>query len=165
MDENEKRKELAVYLQDHYAGAVAAIEMLEHLIKTHAGKPLERFFRKPCADIRSDRRQLRNVMTVLGFQESTVRDTGAWMAEKLARTKLGFSNGKTVGLRLVESLEILQLGISGKRALWRVLSAVSKNSRLLQHTDFTVLERRALEQLERVDAKRLEAARATFRAT
>src|SRR5439155_1141816 len=118
--------------KDHYAGAVAAIEMLEHLIKTHAGKPLERFFRKLCADIRLDRRQLRNVMTVLGFQESTVRDTGAWMAEKLARTKLGFSNGKTVGLRLVESLEILQLGITGKRLLWRAMSAAIKSSPVLQ---------------------------------
>ena len=115
------------------------------------------------ADIKSDRRQLRNLMNVLGFQKSTVRDTGAWMAEKLARTKLGFSNGKTVGLCLVESLEVLQLGFSGKRALWHVLSAVGKNSRVLQHTDFTALERRAVEQLERVEAKRLAAARATFR--
>jgi hypothetical protein len=164
MAENQKRKELAVYLQDHYAGAVAAIEMLDHLIKIHAGKPLERFFSKLHADIRSDRKQLRNTMTVLGFQKSTVRDTGAWMAEKLARTKLGFSNGKTVGLCLVESLEILQLGISGKRALWRVLSAVSKNSRVLRQTDFIALERRAMKQIERVEAKRLEAARATFRA-
>jgi len=143
MDQNEKRKELAVYLQDHYAGAVAAIEMLEHLIKTHAGKPLERFFRKLCADIRSDRRQLRKIMTVLGFQESTVRDTGAWMAEKLARTKLGFSNGKTVGLRLVESLEILQLGITGKRLLWRAMSTAIKSSPVLQQSDFTALERSA----------------------
>src|SRR5437660_11251246 len=163
MAENQKRKELAVYLQDHYAGAVAAIEMLQHLIKTHAGNPLERFCSKLHADIKSDRRQLRNLMNVLGFQKSTVRDTGAWMAEKLARTKLGFSNGKTVGLCLVESLEVLQLGFSGKRALWRVLSAVGKNSRVLQHTDFTALERRAVEQLERVEAKRLAAARATFR--
>jgi len=165
MAENQKRKELATYLQDHYAGAVAAIEMLEHLVKNHAGNPLERFFSKLHADIRSDRRQLRNVMTILGFQKSTVRDTGAWMAEKLARTKLGFSDGKTVGLCLVESLEILQLGITGKRLLWRALSAASQNSPVLQQSDFTALERRALEQLERVDAKRLEAARATFRAT
>src|SRR5215813_6914565 len=162
MDENEKRKELAVYLQDHYAGAVAAIEMLEHLITTHAGQPLERFFRKLCADIRSDRSQLRNVMTALGFQESTVRDTGAWMAEKLARTKLGFSKGKTVGLRLVESLEILQLGITGKRLLWRAMSAANKGSPVLQQSDLTALETRATKQLERVEAKRLEAARATF---
>lgn len=164
MAETEKRKELAVYLQDHYAGAVGAIQMLEHLIKAHAGKPLERFFSRLHTDIRSDRRQLRHIMTILGFQKSTVRDTGAWMAEKLARTKLGFPTGKTVGLCLVESLEILQLGISGKRALWRVLSAVGKNSRVLEHTDFTALERRAVEQIERVEAKRLEAARATFRA-
>ena len=128
MDENEKRKELAVYLQDHYAGAVAAIEMLEHLIKTHAGKPLERFFTKLHADVTLDHEQLRNVMTVLGFQESIVRDISAWMAEKLARAKLGFSNGKTVGLRLVESLEILQLGITGKRLLWRAMSAAIKSS-------------------------------------
>jgi hypothetical protein len=164
MAENQNRKELAIYLQDHYAGAVAAIEMLEHLIKIHAGKPLERFFSKLHADIKSDRKQLRHVMTVLGFQESMVRDTGAWMAEKLARTKLGFSNGTTVGLRLVESLEILQLGITGKRLLWRAMFAASKNSPVLQQTDFTHLERRAMKQLERVEAKRLEAARAAFRA-
>ena len=165
MPANQKRKELAVYLQDHYAGSVVAIEMLQRLIKAHGGKPLERFFSKLHGDIRSDRRQLRHVMTTLGFQKSAVRDTSAWMAEKLARTKLGFSNGKTVGLCLVESLEILQLGISGKRALWRALSAVGKNSRALRNTDFTALERRAVEQLERVEAKRLQAARAAFRST
>ncbi len=164
MADNEKRKILGVYLQDHYAGAIAAIEMLEHLIKTHAGKPLERFFTKLHADVTLDHEQLRNVMTVLGFQESTVRDTGAWMAEKLARTKLGFPTGETIGLRLVESLEILELGITGKQLLWRAMSAASQSSPVLHRTDFTYLEKRAMEQLERVEAKRLEAARATFRA-
>ena len=107
MADDEKSKELEVYLQDHYAGAVGATELLEHLIRTHAGKPFERFFTKLHAEITSDHEQLRNVMTVLGFQESSVRDTGAWMAEKLARAKLGFSTGEAVGLCLVESLEIL----------------------------------------------------------
>jgi hypothetical protein len=164
MADDEKMKELEVYLQDHNAGAVGAIELLGHLIKTHAGKQLERFFTRLHADVRSDHEQLRNVMTLLGFQESSVRDTGAWKAEKIARAKLGFSAGENVGLRLVESLEILQLGITGKQLLWRAMSAASQNSLVLQRTDFTYLEKRAMEQLERVEAKRLEAARATFRA-
>jgi len=91
-----------------------------------------------------------------------VRDTGAWMAEKLARTKLGFSKGKTVGLRLVESLEILQLGITGKRLLWRAMFAAIKSSPVFQQSDFIALETRTTKQLERVETKRLEAARATF---
>jgi len=33
-------KELAIYLKDHLAGSVAAIELLDHLIKTHEGTPL-----------------------------------------------------------------------------------------------------------------------------
>jgi hypothetical protein len=164
MTDDEKRKKLEVYLQDHYAGAVGAIELLEHLIKTHAGKSFERFFTKLHADVTSDHKQLRNVMTVLGFQESSVRDTGAWMAEKLAWAKLGFSAGETVSLRLVESLEILLLGITGKQLLWRSMSAASQNSSVLQRTDFTYLEQRAMKQIERVETKRLEVARATFRA-
>jgi hypothetical protein len=164
MADDEKRKKLEVYLQDHYAGGVAALELLEHLIKTHTGKPSERFFAKLHADVTSDHKQLRNIMTVLGFQESSVRDTGAWMAEKLAWAKFGFSTGETVGLRLVESLEILLLGITGKQLLWRAMSAASQNSPVLQRTDFSYLERRATEQLERVEARRLAAARATFRA-
>lgn len=165
MSDDERSKDLEVYLQDHYAGGVRAIELLEHLIKTHDDQPLGRFCTELHADVTSDHEQLRNLINALGFEESRVRNAGAWMAEKLGRAKLGFPGGETASLRLVQAFETLLLGITGKQLLWRSMSAVSSTSPVLQRTDFTHLEKRALEQIERVEAKRVGAARAAFRAS
>jgi len=51
------------------------------------------------------------------------------------------------------------LGITGKQLLWRALSAALANSPLLRGVDLQQLEERAINQIERVEAKRLETAR------
>lgn len=158
-DENEP---LEVYLKDHYAGAVGALELIEHSIKAHEGTPLAVFFQELHGDVKADHEQLHNLMSALGFEESDVRNAGAWMAEKLGRVKLGFSGGEASGLRLLQTLESLYLGITGKRLLWRALQALRDSSPVLQRTDFEHLEKRALEQLEKLEAQRLAAAHAAF---
>ena len=163
MSNEESKKELEIYLQDHYAGAVGAIELLEHLIQAHAAKPLETFFTELHADVKADHEQLHNLINALGFEESGVRNAGAWIAEKLSRAKLGFSGDETSGLGLLEALETLLLGVTGKKVLWRALAAAREASPILQRTDFAYLEKRAMEQADRVEAQRLETARATFR--
>jgi hypothetical protein len=100
-------EQLEVYLKDHYAGGVGALELIEHSIKTHEGTPLAAFFEELRGDVKADHEQLHNLMTTLGFEGSGVRDAGAWMAEKLGRAKFGFSGGETSGLRLVQTLESL----------------------------------------------------------
>ena len=164
MAEKKSSEDLEVYLKDHYAGAVGALELLEHLGKAHAGDPLGEFFRGLESDVKADHEQLHNLMTTLGFEESGVRNAGAWVAEKVGRVKLGFSAGEEAKLRLLQSLESLFLGITGKQILWRALRATSDAWPTLQQTDFDHLERRALEQLERVEAQRIEAARGAFSA-
>jgi len=151
--------QLEVYLKDHYAGGVAALQLIEHSIKTHEGTPLSAFFEELRGDVKADHEQLHNLMTTLGFEGSGVRNAGAWMAEKLGRAKFGFSGGEASGLRLVQTLESLFLGITGKQLLWRALHATRDSSPILQRTDFEHLEKRAVEQLERVEAKRLAAAK------
>ncbi len=120
-------------------------------------------FSGSCTAIQADHEQLHNLMTTLRFEASSVRNAGAWVAEKAGRVKLGFSSGEDAHLRLLQSLESLFLGITGKQILWRALRATRDASPILEQTDFDHLERRALEQLNRVETQLIEAARAAFR--
>ncbi len=157
----EGKDDLGIYLKDHYAGGVGATELLEHLIKTHEGDPLGIFFQGLLDDVSADLKTLHRLMTELGFEESSVRNAGAWMAEKFAQAKLGLGGGQE-GLELLQALETLFVGITGKRLLWRALATVGRADWVLQESDFNQLEKRALEQLDRVEAKRLELVGAIF---
>jgi hypothetical protein len=161
MPDERAKDDLETYLQDHYAAAVGALELIEHLEKAHAGDALGEFFSQLHAEVKSDHEQLHNLISVLGLEESNLRNAGAWTAEKLGRVKLGFS-GEDASLRLLQSIETLVVGLTGKKLLWRALAAAKDSSSILQRTDFAQLEQRAEEQIARVEAQRIEAARATF---
>ena len=162
MSDAAKKDQIGIYLKDHHAGGVGALELIEHSIKGHAGTPLAAFFAELHGDIKADHEQLHKLMTTLGVADSGARNAGAWMAEKFSRAKLGFSDGDVSGLRLLQTLESLILGITGKKLLWRALHAVRQSSPALQQMDFEHLEKRAIEQADRVEIKRLETARAVF---
>src|SRR5258708_111751 len=154
-------EELTNYLNDHLAGSVGALELLDRLIETYEGKPLEKFFRDLRADIDHDQGYLKELIQKLGAEESTARKAGAWIAEKLSRSKIDLDEGsKELGLFL--ALEALVLGITGKRSLWRALQSASHAVPELARLDYPGLEKRAIEQCERVEARRLEIARAVF---
>jgi hypothetical protein len=154
-------KQLATYLNDHVAGAVAAVELLDHLVEAHQGRPLENFFRELRGDIVADLEVLRKILQRFS-KESALRKAGAWLAEKFNRTKVKMSGEKRGELGLVTALEILVLGITGKQLLWRALNASLGSSPLLRGADLGKLEERAIDQLERVEARRLKAAREAF---
>ncbi|HEX5176710.1 MAG TPA: hypothetical protein VFV83_06770 [Chthoniobacteraceae bacterium] len=157
-----KGDEIDVYLKDHYAGGIGALEVLEHSIKAHAGTPLAAFFADLRRDIKADHDQLHNLMSALGLADSDMRNAGAWLAEKFSRAKIGFSGGEDSGLRLLQTLESLALGITGKQLLWRALHSIRKSRPALEQTDFRRLEDRAIEQSDRVEIRRLETARSVF---
>ena len=162
MSDEKKNGDLETYLQDHSAGAIGAIELIEHLMKAHADEELGDFFRGLHREITADHEQLRNVISALGFEESSVRNAGAWMAEKFARVKLGITESGEQQLRLLQSLETIYVGIAGKRLLWRALAAARDSSTVLRMTDFALLEQRAVEQAEEVETRRLAVARRTL---
>lgn len=155
-------KELATYLNDHLAGSVAAIELLDHLIKEQAGQRLEKFLTDLCDEISADQQVLRDLIHKLGFEESAVRKTGAWVMEKLARPKMDVAGDEGGGLGVLQALEALALGITGKQLLWRSLGTVEANSTHLQGINLPSLEQRAVEQFERVERERLHLARAAL---
>ncbi len=154
-------KELAGYLRDHLAGATAAVEFLEHLQEEHKGSELGGFFATLHREVTSDRETLRLLLRRFS-RESSMRNAAAWLAEKFNRAKIKLAGDKPGELGLVEALEILVLGITGKQLLWRALAASLGESPLLKGFNLAELEQRAIDQLERVEAHRLEAARAAF---
>jgi hypothetical protein len=152
-------KHLLTYLKDHLAGSTIALEILEHLISTHAGTPLEPLFRKLREEIVQDRQALEGIIRRFGSAESPIRNTGAWLSEKLARVKLLLEGAGGGPMARLEALEALSLGIEGKRALWDALAAAAPAVPPLQGVDLDLLKQRAQQQRERVEALRLEAAR------
>jgi hypothetical protein len=56
------KQELPPYLNDHLAGSVAALELVDHLIKTYKGKPLEQFFQNLRHEIDADQKTLQDLI-------------------------------------------------------------------------------------------------------
>ncbi len=150
---------IATYLNDHLAGSVVAVELLEELEAAHAGTPLAEFFSRLRVDISADRQELQTIMGRLNIAESGPRKVSAWLTEKFTEIKLRLDDPTGGDLRLFESLEVLSLGIEGKRSLWLALSAVAKDTPALKLADYEHLTQRAEEQRSRVEAKRLETAK------
>jgi hypothetical protein len=154
-------KYLATYLIDHLAGAEAAIQLLEDLETTYADTPLARFFAELRTDITVDRRQLQDLMERLQVVESRTRKVSAWLTEKFIELKLRVDDSASGPLRLLESLEIVGLGIHGKLAMWHALHAASDHYSPLQGiVDYERLAQRADEQRRRAEVVRLEAVKA-----
>ena len=153
-------KELDSYLNDHLAGSIGAIELIAHWAKLYQGKPLGAFFTDLESEIKADQDRLRDLMRCLGVEESKMRQAGAWAAEKLGLARFLIAGGEPGGLGLVLVLEGLIMGITGKHLLWRALDAA--NLPKAEGFDFKELQRRAEEQIERIEAERIRAARQAF---
>lgn len=160
-----KNENLSLYLNDHLAGSVGALELLERLIRTYEGHSIVGICREIKREIEADQQVLRDVMTALGVEESAFRKAGAWVAEKLSRAKLAIEGDESGEIGLVEALEGLVLGIKGKEGLWSALAAIQAAWSPLKQFDFSRLKQRAIEQGMSVDAMRLQAATEAFQAS
>lgn len=153
-------KDLDSYLNDHLAGSVSALELIAHWVKVHKGEPLGRFFVETEREIKADQDTLRDVMRTLGAEESKMRQAGAWAAEKVGRARLMIAGDEQGSLGLVLTLEGLIMGVTGKKLLWRALAA-AKLPRLNSY-NFEQLQRRAEQQIERIEAERIRAVSQAF---
>ena len=151
---------LAIYLNDHLAGATAAVELLGHLEqKTNAIGPFAARLRQ---DIVADRDELAALMRSVKIPVSTTRKAGGWLSEKLAELKVHFDDPSDGSLRLLEMLEAIAVGIEGKRALWTALTVAAEAAPELLILNYARLLGRVDEQRMQVEAQRLIAARAAL---
>jgi hypothetical protein len=150
---------LHTYLNDHLAGSVMALELLDHLAGVAPTPDARQFFTRLHEEIAADQESLQQLLRGVGGTEGVVRQAGAWMAEKFARVKLRVDDVVQGRLRLLEGLETLALGIQGKLALWTALETVSDRIAELRQLDLPRLQQRARDQHTQVEARRLAAAR------
>ena len=153
---------LTTYLNDHLAGSVAGLELVDHLIHLTHGTPREGVFLELRTEIKEDQDILRSLIQSLGGKESKTRKAAAWLTEKLGEVKLLVDDRGDGEIRLLEALETLELGIQGKAALWRGLEVIADRIEPLRTVDLSHLEQRAQDQFRRVDAQRLEVVRTAF---
>ena len=151
---------LTAYLKDHLAGSVAAIELIDDLVKASHDESLRTFLADLKRDIEADQKVLEQVIERTGESEGTMRKAAAWVSEKAARMKFKIGGEDFGGLGLVQALEMLALGIRGKESLWRTLINCGCTS--TPGIEFARLEQRAIEQQDRVETQRIAAAKAAF---
>ena len=151
---------LGIYLQDHLGGAQVAVQLLDAMGSKNEEEKYRKFAKKLLPEIQSDDDTLRNILGAIAEKPSPIKNAGGWLLEKLARLKLGHT--RSVGLETHESLEMLSLGIVGKRSLWKALQVVSTIDIRLREYDFDALLHRADEQFEAVEQERLRLAAEVF---
>jgi len=149
------RRLLAVYLNDHLAGATVGVELTRRSARENAGTELGTFLRDALLpEIVEDRQTLERLMRGLGIARSRPKVAAAWVVEKLGRLKLNGELTRYSPLSRLLELEGLAAGIEAKRALWLALGA----SGPVEGFDFDALAERAAEQRARLEEHRLRAA-------
>ncbi|MBA3450860.1 MAG: hypothetical protein H0T18_06585 [Chloroflexia bacterium] len=154
---------LATYLNDHLAGSVVALELLDHLAEQNDST--RTMLTTLHSDITADRETLERLMAQLDITTSRPRQAAAWLVEKLSELKLRLDNLSGSALRQLEGLEAVAMGIDGKIALWHALAAVRDDVPELKRLDYLELLRRAEAQRQVVEELRLRAAKEAFTGT
>jgi hypothetical protein len=118
-------KYLDIYLNDHLAGSTAGVELARRAASENEGTELGTFLTGLASEIAADRDALKEIMATLEVRADRPKLAAAWTAEKVGRLK---PNGRLRGyspLSPLVELEILLLGITGKRLLWGALAELA----------------------------------------
>lgn len=147
---------LSVYLNDHLAGSAAGVQLAKRCRQGHGDSDLGRYLGDLVDEIEEDRRVLERVMTQVGAQPNLVKQAGALGAEVLARLKhLTPVLGAGSTAARLEEIELLSLGIEGKRLLWDLLNELSSSDDRLREFDFRALGEGARQQRDGLEPFRI----------
>ena len=147
---------LAIYLNDHHAASVGAVQLAGRAAQSNRGTPSGEVLAALASEIEEDRQALRLIMQRLGIRVDPAKAALAWGAEKFGRFKL---NGQLTGyspLSRLEELEILALGVEGKLAMWQALRHAAVPG--VPEAELEPLIKRARSQRLRLERHRLDAA-------
>ncbi|MBO0773548.1 MAG: hypothetical protein J2P35_18995 [Actinobacteria bacterium] len=154
---------LGVYLNDHLAGSTLGTALARRMAASAGHLPASGSVLKQLADdIADDRAALLEIMATLGVQVRRYKVYAAWAGEKAGRLK---PNGHLVSrspLSSLEEVEILRLGVEGKRAGWRTLRMLAEHDSRLDASRLDELISRAAHQADLLEKLRVGAAEQIF---
>jgi hypothetical protein len=151
---------LRIYLNDHLAGATAAVALVDRMIEAEAGGERGPFLTRLKGEIAEDRETLEAVMAANGVSVQRPKLVVAWLAEKPGRLKFNGHLLRRSPLTPFVELEALAAGASGKELLWRTLRARAADEAAAARFDELIA--RAERQRAAIDEQRLALADGIF---
>jgi hypothetical protein len=154
---------LGTYMQDHYAGSSAGIELFRRAADQQTDPVVRTVLTAMGEKVEHERTVLTKYMAFVDAKPDPVKNAGAWVAEKLGRFK---PNGELVRrspLSDVLELEMLRIAVEGKGAGWRVLRALADDEPLFDVAELDTLIADAEQQIKELEELRMETARRVFR--
>jgi len=158
-------QDLQRYLNDHLAGSQSALVLIQDLADRQDDPDEAEFFSGLKRKVEGDQGLLKNLLTSIGQDESTFLKAAGSLTGKASRLKLLWEGMQPGKLGMFEALEMLSLGIQGKRLLWVVLREIAPHFPEWAGTDFASLELEAIEQRDAVEERRIAHGRETLAST
>ncbi|MGW9673271.1 hypothetical protein ACWGUN_08880 [Streptomyces koyangensis] len=155
---------LAIYLNDHLAGAAGGVELLRRAAEAGRDQAASRQLHDLADEVADDRASLMEIMRELDIPVRRSRIVLGRLGEKAGRLK---TNGHLLSrspLSDLLELEAMRLGVEGKTCCWRTLRELADTDPRLDPQRLDRLLRRAETQIARLERLRGQAAVATFRA-
>jgi hypothetical protein len=155
-------KNLSLYINDHLAGSVGALRLLDRLRREVERPEVVRELGVVRRQVQEDQDTLHEMRRELGIGRSRWREWGAMAAQLLSNLKFRLEASKHGEVQLLHALDSLTMGIEGKKTLWHALRAAQEINPRLRLADYDRLLDRADEQLARLEELREPAAMRAF---
>jgi hypothetical protein len=146
-----------VYLNDHLAGATAGIRLAKRCRDRFPSGQARQILDGIVSELEEDRVTLEHVMAAAGARPDQLKQVGAVTVEIASRLMhaLPLLGTRSSVITRLEEVELLSLGIEGKRLLWAALRRAAERDVRLRGFDFSELEERARSQRDSVEHVRL----------
>lgn len=115
------RRKVAVYLDDHLAGAAAAIRRMRRTARTLAGTPAGALVDQVADEVTEEKAELVAMIRDLGLRRTGVKQMLARVGEVAALVKHDGPLGRSRSMNTLLEVELLRSGVMGKRGLWQTL--------------------------------------------
>jgi hypothetical protein len=159
---NDNHRWLAIYLQDHYAGAIAGSALFHRVADSHSDPQVRRVIADLAEQVEKDRLELDRIMASLAVPRSRPKESIAWVAEKVGRLKPNGGLFRRSPLTDVVELEALSLAVEGKTLGWKTLLNLAEAEPGLDPKQVQDLLDRAHAQQARLEELRLAHADEVF---
>ncbi|MES2307555.1 MAG: nucleotide exchange factor GrpE, partial [Verrucomicrobiota bacterium] len=143
------------YMNDHFLGSTAALDLLQHIADREKDSIEKDFYLALHREIEEDQETLKKMLADLGKDESKLHQVAGILAEKVSRWKFNHDGLASGELGRLEALEVLSLGIHGKKLLWMLLERLILSYPQWRFVNFSQLTARAEAQFQQVNARRI----------
>ncbi|RYD35949.1 MAG: hypothetical protein EOP87_06390 [Verrucomicrobiaceae bacterium] len=149
--------ELTRYVNDHLAGSSGALLLVDEIASHHDDPEARLFFAELKDKIREDRDVLDGLLKRIAEEPSALMKVAGGIAARVGGLKLMWEKVEPGKLGMFEALEMLTLGIQGKRLLWTIMREIQPWFPEWTDLNFQELELEAIRQRDEVEEWRVRA--------